>query len=342
MDWITDCSTRFITSQIFQKYKNPDDQLQVWTEFMNADGFVINPSKVVRHLMTITEESAPRPIAQIYGGNAKTLIKTAEILVENYADDFSGIELNTWCPSNTVMKCGWWSDMLKHRHETLAIIKSLSDVVRSNKKLTFSVKSRAGLNEEDKTEQLQFLSQIAPFCDLISIHGRTLKQLYTWEVDFSFIQQVKNQVECPVVANGGITSYAMTQELSQKRNFDGLMIGQGAIGNPRIFTPYEPTLEEKIAVIKEHLELMIACELWFARESEEIVDYKLNQPRKSDLDCLIKELDPEAEYRSVVEFRKYLFQYIKGIPNSREWKQAIIPVKTYREMMKKVEDLRNI
>lgn len=69
--------------------------MQVWTEFMNADGFVINPSKVVRHLMTITEESAPRPIAQIYGGNAKTLIQTAEILVENYADDFSGIELNT-------------------------------------------------------------------------------------------------------------------------------------------------------------------------------------------------------------------------------------------------------
>lgn len=69
--------------------------------------------------------------------------------------------------------------MLKHRPETLAIIKSLSEVVRSNKKLTFSVKSRAGLNEEDKAEQLQFLSQISAFCDLISVHGRTLKQLYT-------------------------------------------------------------------------------------------------------------------------------------------------------------------
>ncbi len=45
MDWITDCATRFITSQIFEQYKNPDDQLQVWTEFMNADGFIINPSK---------------------------------------------------------------------------------------------------------------------------------------------------------------------------------------------------------------------------------------------------------------------------------------------------------
>ena len=68
--------------------------------------------------------------------------------------------------------------MLKHRPETLAIIKSLSEIIKSSKRLTFSVKSRAGLNEEDKSKQLQFLSQIAPFCDLITIHGRTLKQLY--------------------------------------------------------------------------------------------------------------------------------------------------------------------
>ena len=334
MDGITDCATRLITSQIFEKYKNPDDELQLWTEFMNADGFIINPSKVVRHLMSTPEQ---KPIAQIYWWNAKTLIETTKILVEKYADDFSGIELNTWCPSNTVMKCGWWSDMLKHRPETLAIIKSLSEIVKSSKKLTFSVKSRAGLNEEDKPEQLQFLNQIAPFCDLITIHGRTLKQLYSWEADFSFIRQVKSQVDCPIIANGGITSYQQAEKISQERDFDALMIGQGAIGNPRVFTPHEPILEEKIEVIKAHLEMMIACELWFENWGE-----KFNQPKKSDLEFLKKEINPEAEYRSVVEFRKYLFQYIKGIPNSREWKQEIIPVKNYGDLMKKIESLQNL
>ena len=118
------------------------------------------------------------------------------------------------------------------------------------------------------------------------------------------------------------------------------MIGQGAIGNPRIFTPHEPTLEEKIEVMKVHLEVMIACELWFENWGEKIEDYKFNQPKKSDLEFLKKEINPEAEYRSVIEFRKYLFQYIKGIPNSREWKQEIIPVKTYKDLMKKFEKLR--
>lgn len=362
MDWITDCATRLITSQIFEKYKNPDDELQLWTEFMNADGFIINPSKVVKHLMTVRDSSQwpslrkseadeaiqnkhftlTKPIAQIYWGNAKTLLETAKILVEKYADDFSGIELNTWCPSNTVMKCGWWSDMLKHRPETLAIIKSLSEIVKSSKKLTFSVKSRAWLNEEDKPQQLQFLTQIAPFCDLITIHGRTLKQLYNWEVDFSFIQQSKSQVACPIIANGGITSYQQAQKISQERDFDALMIGQGAIGNPWVFTPHEPTLEGRIEVIKAHSEMMIACELRFEQRGEKIEDYKFNQPKKSDLEFLKKEINPEAEYRSVIEFRKYLFQYIKGIPNSREWKQEVIPVKNYAGLIGKLEKLQHM
>ncbi len=230
--------------------------------------------------------------------------------------------------------------MLRHRPQTFEIIKGLSQIVKSNKNLTFSVKSRAGLNEDDKPAQLEFLSQISPFCDMISVHGRTLKQLYMGDADFDFIQQLKSQVACKIYANGGIVSYAMAQELGQKRNFDGVMIGQGAIGNPWIFTPHEPSLEEKIAVIKEHLLLMIACDLWFEERGEKVEDYQLKQPQKSDLDLLKKEINPDAEYRGVVEFRKYLFQYIKGIPNSREWKQAMIPVKTVGGVMEKVEELK--
>ena len=339
MDWITNCATRLITSQIFEKYKNPDDTIQLWTEFMNADGFIINPSKVIKHIMTTPEQ---KPIAQIYGGNQKTLWETAEILIKEYADYFSGIELNTWCPSNTVMKCGWWSDMLRHRDTTLETIKWLSERVKSSKSLTFSVKSRAGLTEDDKPEQLEFLSKIATYCDLISIHGRTLKQLYTGDADFEFIDQVRASVSCPVMANGGITSYAQAKEISQKRGFDGIMIWQWAIGNPRVFTPHELTLEEKIEVIKEHLELMITCDLRFDQRGEKVDHYKFNQPQKSDLFFLKKEINPDLEYRAIVEFRKYLFQYIKGIPNAREWKQKAIPVKTFGEMMKILEELRKL
>ena len=95
-------------------------------------------------------------------------------------------------------------------------------------------------------------------------------------------------------------------------------------------------------MIKEHLEVMIACELRFEQRGEKVEDYRFNQPKKSDLEFLKKEINPEAEYRSVIEFRKYLFQYIKGIPNSREWKQEVIPVKTYAELMEKLKKLQHM
>ena len=101
-------------------------------------------------------------------------------------------------------------------------------------------------------------------------------------------------------------------------------------------------MEEKIEVMKMHLEMMIACELRFKQRGEKIEDYKFNQPKKSDLEFLKKEINPEAEYRSVIEFRKYLFQYIKGIPNSREWKQEVIPVKTYTGLIGKLEKLQHM
>lgn len=103
MDGITNCATRWITSQVFEKYKNPEDTFQLWTEFMNADGFIFNPSKVVKHLMILPSHPT---IAQIYGGNAEMLLQAVDILCREYADVFTGIELNTGCPSNTVMKCG--------------------------------------------------------------------------------------------------------------------------------------------------------------------------------------------------------------------------------------------
>ena len=96
--------------------------------------------------------------------------------------------------------------MLKHRPETLEIIKELSKRIKGSW-LCFSVKSRAGLNDEDKNEQLNFLIEVSKYTDFISIHWRTLKQLYSWEADFWFIKKVRENSLCPIIANLGITEY---------------------------------------------------------------------------------------------------------------------------------------
>lgn len=338
MDGITTCATRLITQQIFQKYGNSNDELTLRTEFMNVDGFLINPNQVIKHILTTPWQ---KPIAQIYGWNEKTLLEAAEKIQEEYSQIFWGIELNTWCPSNTVMKVGWWSDMLRDKEKTLKIIQRLSEISGN---LLFSLKSRAWLNESDKDEQMEFLIEASKHCDKISIHGRTLKQLYSGDADWNFISKLKERIwstKCKIIGNWWINSYSDAKEKFQSYGLDGIMIGQAAIWNPWIFTGYEPTIDEKRDTILQHLRYSIACDWRF----DERIASKPWNISVEDLEIPIERLEEksieiekksEISSHTIVEFRKFLFQYVKWIPWSKERKQETLSCKTYAEIKNQV------
>ena len=71
---------------------------------MSADGYCVNPPKLVRHLLIRDDEK--KVIAQIYGGKQDELVRTAIDIQTKYGDRFAGIELNIGCPSPKVMACG--------------------------------------------------------------------------------------------------------------------------------------------------------------------------------------------------------------------------------------------
>ena len=341
MDWITNCATRLITSQIFKKYWKSEDSLNLRTEFMNVDGFLINPHQVIKHALTTEWQ---KPILQIYWWKEDTLIKATEKIQKEYSDLFSWIELNTWCPSNTVMKVGWWSDMLKDKEKTINIIKKIS---RIEGMLPFSLKSRAWLNENDKCEQMEFLIKASEYCNKISIHWRTLKQLYSWDSDWNFISEVKERIwnfDCKIIGNWWINSYIDAKNKLSKFNLDWIMIGQAAIWNPRIFTPYEPSLEEKCETVLKHLDYSIACDQRFdekiANKSWEITNQDLSIPLYW-IEDRVKENKNKSNLNphTIVEFRKFLFQYVKWIPWSKEWKQQVLNCKDYQELKNQIIDL---
>lgn len=85
------------------------------------------------------------------------------------------------------------------------------------------------------------------------------------------------------------------------------MIGQAAIGNPRIFTPHIPSKEEIKEVILKHLDYMISYENNFQEQKKQYKDI-LVMPDKLKVNVE----NPQAI--TLAEFRKHLFQYVKGIP----------------------------
>lgn len=216
---------------------------------MSADGYMINPSRLVKHL--ITRQHEKNCIAQIYGGNNDTLVKTAQDIERKYPY-FRGIELNIGCPSPKILACGAGAGMMRDKARTLDIIKQLSESTQ----LPFSIKTRNGLNNDDKKAQMEFIKQAAQYCPIITIHGRTYQQAHQGEVDRDFIYEAKQQVgdQCIIIGNGGITHYEQISLHQDK--VDGIMIGQAAIHNPRIFSDYEPTYEEKKQTACEHLLMM--------------------------------------------------------------------------------------
>ena len=347
MDWITNCATRLITNNIFEKYWKKEDSLNLRTEFMNVDGFLINPHQVIKHALTTEWQ---KPILQIYWWKEETLIQATEKIQNEYSDLFSWIELNTGCPSNTVMKVGWWSDMLKDKDKTLKIIQKLSEIQGP---LQFSLKTRAWLNEGDKSDQKEFIIKASKYCTKISIHGRTLKQLYSWEADRNFISEIQNDIEtnwhfaCKIIWNWWIDSYDDAENKISQFHLDWVMIGQAAIWNPRIFTPHVPTPQQKLETILQHLDYSIACDQRFderiTTKSWEITIQDLNIP----LDWLedkVKENQNKSDLQphTIVEFRKFLFQYVKWIPWSKEWKQQVLSCKNYQELKNQIIDLFSV
>lgn len=328
MDGITDCAYRLICKEVFDTYKHPEDTLMLWTEFMSADGYVHNPLWVVKHLQHI--DTASPVIAQIFGGDKESLVACARDIDKIY--HFTGIEVNMGCPSPKIYTCAAGSGMLRDKEQTLDIIKTIAESIST----PFSIKTRIGLNQQDLDAQMQFLLNAAPYVTTITIHGRTFGQSHAGEVNRDFIYALKQQLpHHRIIGNGGLRSYQ--DAVSKLWNLDGMMRGQSAIGNPRILTPHTPTHQEIYTTMLRHLNIMMLCEYYFEEQKKTrswilaTISYQTLQEDSKNLSKILT--DSNRERRSPVEFRKFLFCYINGLPGNKALKQTIAQTKNYQEVV---------
>ena len=137
-------------------------------------------------------------------------------------------------------------------------------------KLPVTVKTRLGWDDNTKyiVEVAERLQDVG--IEAISIHGRTRKQMYKGEADWSLIAGVKNnpRMKIPVFGNGDVSSPEKALEYKNRFGVDGIMIGRASIGYPWIFNEIKqymkdrtylpaPTLKERVAVTREHLEMSV-------------------------------------------------------------------------------------
>ena len=200
-------------------------------------------------LRSITENPTGRPvIAQMIGNDIPALVRTAREL-ENYP--VAAIDLNLGCPAPTVYKKCAGGGLLRD----LPLIDSILGALREAITGKFTVKTRLGFEDENTLEKLLPIFARHSL-DLLTVHGRTVKQMYREGVRYDLIAKAVEAMNCPVLANGNIFSAAEAERVLTLTKTQGLMIGRGAIRNPWLFQQIRSRLKGEAFVFPTGREVL--------------------------------------------------------------------------------------
>jgi len=250
------------------------------------------------------------PIAfQISGHKPHLMANAAKILAQK-ADI---IDINMGCPVNKVVKGSDGAGLMRNIPLACDIVKAVKDAVQK----PVSVKFRLGYTE-NSINFLEFAKALEEAgADFMTMHARTRSQMYSGSADWSHIKKLKESVNVPVFGNGDVISVNDAVEKQKLTGVDGICIGRGTIGDPTLISRLEyyfntgeilnePSLEEKIELLKEHLR---------------------------------GEIELRGEKVGIKFMRKFYGYYVKGIASASKYRQVLVLTEDYNEILRALDEI---
>jgi nifR3 family TIM-barrel protein len=248
-----------VTDTVFRRFiKNLGGCGLIMTEFTSADG-VLRDQRVRGRYLHFYEDEHPIS-AQLFGSNPNVLADAAR-MVEGLGFDL--VDLNLGCPAKKVVKCNGGSGLLRD----LPLIRQIFESVRAAVKIPFTVKFRAGWNDDEIV--CVELARLAEDCGLgaVALHARTREQGYSGNARWEWIATVKQAVKIPVIGNGDIRSPEDACAMVAQTGCDAVMIGRIAPANPWIFRQIEqyvttgsydePTEADRYQIIRTYFQMLL-------------------------------------------------------------------------------------
>lgn len=282
----------------------------MYTEFISSEGLIRDADKSVQKLDIYDYE---KPIGiQIFGGNIESMRRSAEIVTEAQPDI---LDINYGCPVKKVVCKMAGAGILQ---DIPQMVKLTEEVVKSTP-LPVTVKTRLGWDESSKhieevAERLQDIGIQA-----ISIHGRTRKQMYKGNADWTLIGKIKDnpRIHIPVFGNGDVDSPEKALEMKNRYGVDGIMIGRASIGYPWIFNE-----------IKHYL-----------KTGEKLAPPTLQQRVEACRDHLMSSVEWKGEVLGVLEMRRHYANYFRGLPGVKEYRKILVTSQDIDELNETLNDI---
>lgn len=245
---------------------------------------------------------------QIFGGKKESVLKSIPIFESLGSYDF--LDFNVGCPVPKVMKQQAGSFWLNRQDELFSLLKEMVKI--SSKPVI--VKIRIGFDVI--TDVVHLAKEIEKVgVKALAVHGRTRREGFVGEVHYDVIKEIKHSVDIPVIANGGIDEHNFLEVFS-KTDADALMLGQRAIGYPKVFADMialedekkveETTLLSQLKDLKKHLKLIFSFK---------------DERQASDI------------------MRGISVRYIKGFENSSKYRQQLVHAHSLKQYLDIIEDI---
>lgn len=286
----------------------------VYSEMESCEALVYNSKPTLKDLED-TKLDDPfkdecKLALQIFGGKKENILKSIPIVEANAHYDF--LDFNCGCPVPKVIRQGSGSYWLNRQDELVDVLKEMVKI--SSKPVI--VKLRIGYGHIiDMPALAKRIEEVG--VQALAIHGRTRSEGFSGDVHFDVIRDIKRCVSIPVIANGSITTENV-EDVFRQSEADAVMIGQGAIGYPKIFEDLirleqgedilPTTLEGQCSDLIQHLKL--------------IFSYKDERPA-SDI------------------MRSISVRYLKRFPDAKSYRLQLVHARTLKEYLEIVESMQN-
>jgi tRNA-dihydrouridine synthase B len=264
------------------------------------------------HMLSSSPDDRPLGV-QLVGNDEDYLLKALDLLRERR---FELLDFNAACPAPKLTRKGMGAALLKDPYRLGQLLEML--VCRSDVPVT--VKIRAGWDTDSVNAREVALRAEDAGVSALFIHGRTKTQGYRGTVDYRIIREVKQALRIPVIASGDNITLDSIRTMFDETGCDGVAIARGALGNPWIFRETieylrngrifrKPEVEEVIAVIKKHLDLVITH---------------------------------YGESRGLSSFRKFFIWYTRGIAKAKPLRDMAFRAESKEALLHVIGDLTNL